>query len=269
MFRTSVESVIKKTKVFNENETRFTRVCQTLVYVIISDPETSNLRLSEFTKFSLETSDISRIILNTIGQSFHILLENLHHILNLHNGYNIETDLQWVLALLLYSSQFARKMTANNVVKCHDELISIWFLVMEKQVHLSKDNRQNIQLNKITSCLQMITMTLSKVLDTHLFMSNLIMNEIWIDPERERYWDPVTSSPKITSELQMNMQRELSVLKTTEMIVDKNQSFVDRKVVFRPRLKLYRKNWTSKKPITNETTNKDSWQLHFPNSVTG
>jgi hypothetical protein len=264
-----VENVIEKTKITAENDTRFTKVCQSLVYIIISDTETSNLRLSEFIKSSLETSDISKAILSTLGQSYHILLENLHHILKSHNGYNLETDLQWVLALLLYSSQFARNMTAGNLVKSHDELVSIWFLVMEKQVHLSKDNRQNIQWNKIISCIQMIVTTLLKDFDTFLFMSNLIMNEIWIDPERERHWDPVTSPPKITSELQMNIQRELSVLKTTEIIVDKNKSFVDRKVVYRPRLKLYRKNWSSKKPVTNEMINKNSWQLHFANSATG
>ncbi|RIA83277.1 hypothetical protein C1645_469074 [Glomus cerebriforme] len=227
--KTSVENVIKKTKITNENDTRFTKMCQSLVYIIISDPEISNLRLSEFIKSSLETSDISKIILDTLGQSFHILLENLYYILNSHNGDNLETDLQWVLALLLYSSQFAQKMTAGNLVKCYDELVSIWFLLMEKQVQFTKNNRQNIQWNKIISCLQMIATTLSKDSDSFLFISNLIMNEIWTNPERERYWVPVKSSPKITSELQMNAQRELSVLKTTEMIVDKNKSFVDRK----------------------------------------
>lgn len=260
-----MENAIKKTKITNENDTRFTKMCQSIVYIIILDSETSNLQLSEFIQSSLVTSDLSKTILDTLGQSFHIMLENLHYILNSYNGDNLETDIQWVLSLLLYSSQFARKTKAGNLAKCLDELVNIWFLVMEKQVN---NNRQNIQWDKIISYLQVIFATLSKDSDTFLSISNLIMNEIWTNPERERFWDPTKSSPKITSELKMNIQRELSVLKTTELIVDKNKSFVDRKVVYRPRLKLYRKNWTFKKQVTNELRNKNSWQFNFANSET-
>ncbi len=241
------------------------KVCQTLVYIVVSDLETTNLGLTEFTKYSLETSDLSKTILNALGQSFHILLENFHRILNSHDGNNLEMDLQWVLAILLYSSQFTRNMTAVDLVRCHDELVSIWFFMMEKQVHFSKNHRQNIQWDKIISSLQIIITNLSKGWDTFLFISNLIMNEIWTNPERERYWEPVTSSAKITSELQLNLQKDLSVLKTTEMIVDKENSFIDRKIVYRPRLQLYRKNWIFKKPISN----KNSWQSRFANNVMG
>jgi hypothetical protein len=260
-----LENAIKKTKISNENDTRFTKMCQSIIYIIILDPETSNLRLSEFIQSSLVTSDISKTILDTIGESFHILLENLHYILNSYNGDNLETDIQWILSLLLYGSQFARKIKTGNLMKCHDELVNIWFLVMEKQVN---NNRQNIQWDKVISYLQIIFTTLSKDSETFLSISNLIMNEIWTNPERERFWDPAKSSPKITSELRMNMQRELSVLKATEMIVDKNKSFVDRKVVYRPRLKLYRKNWAPKKQATNELRNRNSWQFNFANSET-
>ncbi|GBC10381.1 hypothetical protein RclHR1_09590004 [Rhizophagus clarus] len=263
VIKTSLENAIKKTKIINENDAQFIKMCQSLVYIIVLDSETSNLRLSEFIKYSLVTSDISKTILDTLGQSFHILLENLHFILNSYNGDNLETHIQWILSLLLYGSQFARNMNVGNLAKCHDELVEIWFLVMEKQVN---NNQQNIQWDKITSYLQIIFTTLSKDSDTFLSISNLIMNEIWTNPERERSWDPVKSLPKITSELRMNTQRELSVLKTTEMIVDKNKSFIDRKVVYRPRLKLYRKNWTPKKQVTNELRNKNSWQSKFADS---
>ncbi|CAI2168341.1 19870_t:CDS:2 [Funneliformis geosporum] len=264
-FRITVENVINKTKLTLKNDTRFMKVCQSLVYIIILDPETSNLRLSEFTQKSLETSDMSKSILNALGKSFYILLENLHRILIFHDGNNLEVDLQWVQALLLYSSQFLRNMTAGNLMTCHDELVSIWFFMMEKQVQFTREHRQNIQWNKIISCLQMIATTLSNESNTFLFMSNLIMNEIWTNPESERYWDPEKSSNNnnITSELQVNMQKDMSVLKTTEMMVDKDKSFVDRKVVYRPRLQLYRKNWTYKKPIRIQNT----WQSHFENCV--
>ncbi|POG73399.1 hypothetical protein GLOIN_2v1115132 [Rhizophagus irregularis DAOM 181602=DAOM 197198] len=265
IIKTSLENAMKKTKITNENDTRFTKMCQSIVYIIILDSETSNLQLTEFIQSSLVTSDLSKTILDTLGQSFHIMLENLHYILNSYNGDNLETDIQWVLSLLLYSSQFARKTKAGNLAKCLDELVNIWFLVMEKQVN---NNRQNIQWDKIISYLQVIFATLSKDSDAFLSISNLIMNEIWTNPERERFWDPAKSSPKIISELKMNIQRELSVLKTTELIVDKNKSFVDRKVVYRPRLKLYRKNWTFKKQVTNELRNKNSWQFNFANSET-
>ncbi|CAB4478408.1 unnamed protein product [Rhizophagus irregularis] len=265
IIKTSLENAMKKTKITNENDTRFTKMCQSIVYIIILDSETSNLQLTEFIQSSLVTSDLSKTILDTLGQSFHIMLENLHYILNSYNGDNLETDIQWILSLLLYSSQFARKTKAGNLAKCLDELVNIWFLVMEKQVN---NNRQNIQWDKIISYLQVIFATLSKDSDAFLSISNLIMNEIWTNPERERFWDPAKSSPKIISELKMNIQRELSVLKTTELIVDKNKSFVDRKVVYRPRLKLYRKNWTFKKQVTNELRNKNSWQFNFANSET-
>ncbi|CAG8585079.1 3867_t:CDS:2, partial [Scutellospora calospora] len=162
----AVDRIVEKTLIYKKLDlsslainTQSMRVYKTLVYFIVTHPETSNINLTELTSGSLVTSKTCKCILDALGNSYRKLLRNFRCMLNSHNDRIETTSSGWLLLLLLYAtSNMLKKSSARYIIACCNELIGIWFDVMSKQSQLTNFNGKRAQWDKTIAILEMIGM---------------------------------------------------------------------------------------------------------------
>lgn len=117
------------------------------------------MQLSDLIGGSLESNFKSRCILDSLGNSYDLLLRTFHYILNVQDEFS---NAGWLLILILFSTTYALKIKPiRKIILCCDKLIDTWFCAIERRIQLSKGSNkntenQNIRLDKILDIMEII-----------------------------------------------------------------------------------------------------------------